>query len=61
MAEPENPKESKEQFAQRALAAANKLCTAVMRGEPGQQRLALDFARVIDDAKRAGYTLIEGQ
>lgn len=61
MSEPQIPKESKEQFTQRALDAANRLCTAVVRGDAGQQRLALDFARVVDDAKRAGHTLIVGQ
>ncbi len=51
----------KDEFVSRALESADRLCTAVMRGKAGQQRLALDFARVIDDAKRAGHTLIEGQ
>lgn len=61
MAEPESPKESKEQLTARALGVANRLCTAVLRGDPGQQRLALDFARVVDDAKRAGHTFIVDQ
>ena len=41
----------------RALEAADALATAVLRGSPGQQKLALDFARAKCAAVRAGYDL----
>lgn len=47
----------KEQLTREALAAADRLCTAVLRGDPGQQRLALAFARTLDDARRIGLEL----
>lgn len=40
-----------------ALRAADALCTAVISGKPGQQKLALEYARAIDSAKRAGLDL----
>jgi len=40
-----------------ALRIADELATAVVRGSPGQQRLALDYARALDKAKRAGLDL----
>ena len=41
----------------RALKIADDLATAVLRGGQGAQRLALDYARAVDDAKRAGFDL----
>lgn len=43
--------------AREALRIANNLATAVLRGSPGQQRLALDFARELDQATRGGFFL----
>lgn len=59
MNETRSLEEDRAQFVMAALDVANELCTAVMRGAPGQQRLALNFARIIDDAKRAGHILIK--
>ncbi len=36
----------------KALRAADKMATSVISGEPGAHRVALDFARVINDLKR---------
>jgi hypothetical protein len=35
-----------------ALDAADRLCTAVISGKPGQMALALDVARSLSDIKR---------
>ena len=48
---------SEQELAKRALRAADLLASAVITGAPGQQRLALDYARALDDAKRAGLNL----
>jgi len=40
-----------------ALKIADDLATAVLRGSPGQQKLALDYARALDDARRGGFDL----
>ncbi len=40
-----------------ALKIADDLATAVLRGSPGQQKLALDYARALDDARRRGLDL----
>lgn len=57
MPEHNKTQNDKERLTQEALASADRLCTAVLRGEQGQQRLALDFARVLDSARRAGLEL----
>ena len=43
--------------AKQALRVANDLCSEVLRGGPRQRRLALDFARALDQAMRAGLIL----
>lgn len=49
--------DDRERLITEALKAADSLCTAVIQGRPGQQVLALRYARVLDDAKRLGIKL----
>ncbi len=57
MAQPNKQNDDALDHVRRALQVADDLATAVLRGSPGQQKLALDYARAVDDAKRAGFDL----
>lgn len=57
MSEPQKAQIDKNDLTKQALECADRLCTAVLRGSAGQQRLALDFARVLDAARKAGLEL----